>query len=503
MEVAKPRSGGVLKIKAYGRTLNTDLDPAGNGYPVVIDNLYEGLVRLDQNLNIFPGVADYWTISEGGKKVVFYLRKEAVFHNGQDVTADDVKFSLERLFKLKGNPLFYLFATRIEGGEEFWQGQASEVRGLKVIDSKTLEINWKYPSVANFYFLAANFAKILPKNLVLKDKKRFFDRPVGAGPFKFDFWLRNSRLDVIGIRLVRNDRYFGRKSYIQAVEISPYFLLDDFFRDEVQIVPYLTYRISRSKYQVIENNSCHLVYLLFSCHLPPFDRPEIRKALKYFIGKGQLAGLVSTSAYFGQILENYIPPFLPGFLPADKEEEPSLSQVLATLSSAGLGNSEKPLVVNLYFEFPQKDLVQRIFRQLQEDLLPAGIRLELKSIRSLDEIRNEKTPYLVYFDWLADFPDPEFIIYPIFHSRSYFNNSYLHYKNQEVDRLLEAQQLSSSFEQRIRLFWQIEEWLRNEVPAIPLFYFKQRLAYQPYLKNLKSQPFGFFSLNLKDVWIDR
>lgn len=502
-EASKPKPGGVLKIKAYGRSLNTDLDPAGNGYPIVIEHLYEGLVRLDQSLSLFPGVADYWTISEGGKKVTFYLRKDAVFHNGQEVTAEDVKFSFERLFQLKGNPLFYLFATRIEGGEEFWQGLAPEVRGLKVIDSKTLEIDWKYPSVANFYFLAASFAKVLPRNLVLKEKKRFFSRPVGAGPFKFDFWLRNSRLDIIGIRLAKNERYFGRKPYVQAVEVSPYFLLDDFFRDEVQVVPYLSYRISRNKYQVIESNSLHIVYLLFSCHLPPFDRPEIRKALKFFIEKSKLTGLASTPAYFGQVLDNYIPPYLPGFLPTEKEEEPSLSRVLETLASCGLGNSEKPLVVNLYFEFPQKGLVKNIYRELREELLPAGIRLELKLVKSLDEIKNDKTPYIVYFDWLMNFPDPEFLIYPLFHSGSYLNSNYIHYRNQEVDELLEAQRVSPGFDRRVTLFRQIEELLRAEVPAIPLYFYKQRLAYQPYIKNLKSQPLGFFYLNLRDAWIDR
>jgi len=483
--------------------LNFDLDPAGNGYPAVIEHLYEGLVRLDQNLGIFPGLADYWTISEGGRKITFYLRKDAFFHNGQEVTAEDVKFSFERLFQLKGSPLFYLFATRVEGGEEFWRGAAAEVSGFKVLDSKTLEIDWKYPSVANFYFLAAGFSKILPRNLVVTQKKRFFNRPVGAGPFKFDYWIRNSRLEIIGIRLERNDRYFGRKPYIQAIEISPYFLLNGFFQDEVQVVPYLSYRISRSKYQVIESNSLHVAYLFFSCHLPPFDRPEVRKALKGFIEKSKLAGLASSSAYFGQVLDNYIPPYLPGFLPVDEDKAPSLGKALDNLSAYGLGNSEKPVIVNLYFEFPQKEIIQNIYRELRQELLPAGIRLELKLVRSLEKLRNETTPYLVYFDWLMSFPDPEFLIYPLFYSGSFFNSNYFRYRNQQVDELLEAQEGYPGFDRRVALFRQIEDWLRAEVPAIPLYFYKQRLAYQPYIKNLKPLPLGLFYINLRDAWIDR
>ncbi|PMP95694.1 MAG: hypothetical protein C0168_04995 [Candidatus Aminicenantes bacterium] len=499
----QPRPGGILRIKAYGRTLNMDLDPAGNGYPEVIENLYEGLLRLDRNLSLFPGLADYWTISEGGQKVIFYLRKGAVFHNGQPVTAEDVKFSYERLFQLKGNPLFYLFASRIEGGEEFWQGAASEVLGLKVLDSQTLEIDWKSPNINNFYFLAASFAKILPRNLILKEKRRFFEKPIGAGPFKFDFWLRNSRLDIIGISLARNEKYFGRKPYLQTIEISPYFLLDDFFRDEVQVVPYLSYRISKNKYQVIENSSNHLAYLFFNCHQPPFDRPEIRKALAGFIDKSRLAGLVSSPAYFAQVLNNFIPPFLPGFLPIQREEEADLSRIYNTLSEAGLGNPAKPLTVYLYFEFPLKELVQNIYQELREDLRPASINLELRPIKSLSEIKNEQTPYLVYFDWLVNLPDPEFLISPLFYSRSYFNSLYFHYQNQQVDELLETQSNLSGFDRRLSIFRQIETLLKADLPAIPLYYFNQRMAYQPYIKNLKAQPLGFFYLNLRDAWIDR
>lgn len=503
LEALEPRAGGILRIKAYGRNLNPDLDPAGNGYPTVIEHLYEGLVRLDHNLNVLPGLADYWTISDGGKKITFYLRKEAVFHNGQEVRAEDVKFSYERLFQLKRNPLFYLFATRVEGGKEFWQGEVPEVSGFRVLDSKTFEIDWKLPSTANFYFLASSFAKILPKNLILSQKKRFFNKPVGAGPFKFDYWLRNSRLDIIGIRLERNDRYFGRKPYVQAIEISPYFLLDDFLEDEIQIVPYISYRISRNKYQIMESSTLHLVYLFFSCHLPPFDRPEVRQALKIFIEKDKLAGLASSSAYFAQVMNSYIPPYLPGFLPEEESEAPSLGRAVETLSSHGLGNSEKPVIVYLYIEFPQKEIIQNVYRELRQELLPAGIKLELKLVKSLEEAGTETVPYLIYFDWLMNFPDPEFLIYPLFHSKSFLNNNYFHYRNLQVDELFEAQQSSSGFDRRVALFNQIEEYLRREVPAIPLHFYKQRQAYQPYIKNLKSQPPAFFFVNLRDAWVDR
>ncbi|MCR4396301.1 MAG: ABC transporter substrate-binding protein [Candidatus Saccharicenans sp.] len=502
-ETPRPKPGGELRVRPLGATLNTDLDPAGNGYPLVIEHLYEGLVRLDQNLNILPGLADYWSVAENGRKVTFYLRQQAFFHNGQEVTAADVKFTYERLFRLKTRPVFFQFASRLEGGEEFWNGQASEVSGLRVVDSKVLEINWKQPGVPNFYFLAADFAKILPAGPVQSQKRKFFDKPVGAGPFKFDYWLRNTRLDIIGIRLARNENYFARKPFLEAVEISPLFRLDDFFENEIQVVPYLTFRIPRDKYQILESNLLQLSYLFYSCHLPPFDNPEVRRALPSFLERRQLAGLASTTANFCQVMDSYLPPFLPGFIPESIERNQNLSRVLQTLEAAGLGRADKPLPVNIFFEVANQDLIPNLYQFLRDELKPAGIKLEWKRRSSPEELAQEKTPYLFYLDWQPDLPDPEFVLQPLFQSEAELNRSYFHYKNPRLDELLEAQKNSLNFDRRLNIFKQIEKILQEETPALPLFFHKQRLAYQPYLKNLKARTGESMVLNLKDVWMDR
>lgn len=502
-ETPRPKPGGELRVRPLGLALNTDLDPAGSGYPLVIEHLYEGLVRLDQNLNILPGLADYWSVAENGRKVTFYLRQQAFFHNGQEVTAADVKFTYERLFKLKSRPVFFQFASRIEGGEEFWNGLAPEVSGLRVVDKKVMEIDWKQPGIPNFYFLAADFAKILPAGPVQSQKKKFFDKPVGAGPFRFDYWLRNTRLDIIGIRLVRNENYFTRKPFLEAVEISPMFQLEDFFENEIQVVPYLTFRIPRDKYQILESNLLQLSYLFYSCHLPPFDSPEVRRALLAFLERRQLAGLASTTANFCQVMDSFLPPFLPGLIPESIERNQNLSRVLQTLEAAGLGRVDKPLTVNIFFDVANKDLIPNLYKFLRDELKPAGIKLELKPRPSPAELAQEKTPYLFYLDWQPDLPDPEFVLQPLFQSEAALNRSYFHYKNPRLDELLEAQKNSLNSDRRLHIFKQIEKILQEEAPALPLFFHKQRLAYQPYLKNLKARAGDFMVLNLKDVWMDR
>jgi len=223
-------------------------------------------------------------------------------------------------------------------------------------------------------------------------------------------------------------------------------------------------------------------YLFFSCHLPPFDQPEVRNLISRLIEKSKLAGLVSSPAYFAQVMDNYIPPYLPGFLPSPPPEELSFGRIAERLASYGLGSSSRTLPVNLYFEFPLKELSDKLYRELKDELRPAGIDLQLKLIKSLDEIKNDRTPYLVYFDWLIPVPDPEFLLYPLFHSRSFLNLNYFQYKHEQLDTWLEEQRNAGLLEKRVELFRQMEELLKNEVPAVPLYYFKQRVAYQPYIK---------------------
>jgi len=150
-------------------------------------------------------------------------------------------------------------------------------------------------------------------------------------------------------------------------------LLDGFFRDEVQIVPYLSYRISRDRYQVLESNSLQVSYLFFSCHLPPFDQPEVRSLLGRLIEKSKLAGLVSSPAYFAQVLDDYIPPYLPGFLPSSPPEELSFGRLSERLAAHGLGNSGQALTVNLYCEFSMKEQAEKLFSELKNELRPAGL----------------------------------------------------------------------------------------------------------------------------------
>jgi ABC-type transport system substrate-binding protein len=499
----RPRSGGVFHLKAFTDEFRMQLDPASpDSYIFLSEQLFDGLVKLDKNMNIVPNLAEYWAISSDGTRYTFYLRKGVRFHHGSELTAEDVKFSLERLLDPKLHfPYHQYFLNTVVGAKDFWEGKAKEVSGFRVTDKYTFEIEWIKPFVSALNLMSMHFCKILPRELVLDKGKGFFFKPSGTGPFVFDSWLRNTRLDIIGVRLVRNAEYFGGKPYLQGIEFSPLFTLEHFLAGEIESIPVLSEKLLRSNYQIFENGLLHPVFLGMSCHIPPFNQAPVRKAIAFAINKGEIARAASGVSYALQLTNNYIPPRLPGFFPKDDEKSYDLEQAKMLLQEAGFSPENRFPAVTLFLDSPRTETKLRIYKEFRSQLEALGIRLRLSFYKSTEEIMGFKEPYLVLSERVMTFPDPEALIRPLFCSNSEFN--IFHYSNPEVDALLQEAEVEPSWTKRIGLFHQIEQILASDVPAIPLFSKQNRVAMQPYVRGVEVPPLGFYYLDAKKIWLDK
>jgi ABC-type transport system substrate-binding protein len=505
----KPQPGGTLVIKAYQTPFNPVFDPAASSHYFMIEQLYDGLVKFDNNFLIIPSLAEYWTISEDGKRITFYLRKGVKFHHGREMTAEDVKFSLERLVqKRPGNACYQYFTSRVEGAEAYWQGKAKEVSGFRVLDPTTFEIQWTRPYVSGLglSLLSMYYCKILPKDLLLAQGSGFFQKPVGTGPFKFAYWLRSRKFDVpnleiLGVRLERNYRYFGKKPYLDALEYSPYFSENEFEAGGVHIIPVTSDSLTHKRFQILENNSLRSASLALSCHIPPLDRAEVRRALALGINKARLAEAAYTAAFAPQVTENYIPSMLPGFFPRDVSPvyEPDKARMLLVRLLPETGGR---LTLTLVFLLPKRDIYFRLSSELERELDALGISLDVKYIKAAEDIRGVRGPYLKFLEWNMDFPDPENVTMPLFASRSPVNQLNSHYANPRLDALLEQSEVESSWERRTGLFRQMEQILFEDVPSIPLYTERIRIALLPSVHGAKLPALGFFFLDTKDIWLE-
>ena len=499
----EPRSGGIFRLRSFADEFRMQLDPAQAGSFIFIsEQIYDGLVRLNKSFNIVPSLAEYWEISQDGKKHKFYLRKGIKFHHGQELSADDVKFSLERLLDKKTNsPYYQFFLSRVLGAREFRDGDVQGVKGFRVIDKYTFEITWTKSFVSALDLMSMHFCKILPRDQILERGQGFFRRPSGTGPFMFDYWMRDGKLNVVGIRLKQNEDYFIGKPYLNVVEFCPLFNLDHFVNRQIDSIPILSERLLRSNYQIFQDGAIHPVFLGMSSQIAPLDKLTVRKAISYGLHRGEIIRAAHDIKYLRKEIDSYIPSRMPGFFPSDKKIAYDVDRARQLLQEAGFSEEREMPDLTLFLDLPREDIKISIFRELREQLRNLGIDLKLSFFRSLEEVKESKNPYLILTGRLLNLPDPEDVIRPLFFSKSIFN--VIGYSNSELDRLLQEAELERSWTRRISLFHQIEQILFSDMPAIPLYNQENRVAMQPYVRGVEMSPLGFYYLDAKKIWLEK
>jgi len=499
----RPRFGGTFRIKSFASTFNRQLDPAHpDSYIFLSEQIFDGLAELDKDLNPVPALAEYWTISEDVTNYTFYLRRGVQFHNGDELTAGDVKFSLERLLdKQTNSPYYQFFLPRVVGAAEFREGKRKDVAGFRVVDEHTFEIQWTKPYVSALYLLSMHFCKIMPRERVQGRERRFFERPIGTGPFAYEHLMMDPQGDIVGVTLKRNGQYFRGSPYLEAVDFSPYFTLEHFLNGEIDSFPVTSDRLLTPEFQIFRDDSLHPIFLGMSSHIPPFDRQIVRKAIKYGIDKRELARDTFDWRFIDEVTDNYIPHRLTRFYPKYDDVSFDRSMAIQTLREAGFTEDNEFPTLTLLIEEPRTELKIEIHKALSKQLELLGIRLRMHYYRSLDEIKEFRDPYLIFIGRVMDFPDPEDIIRPFFYSKSVFN--VFGYSNPEMDRLLLEAEVESSWTKRIKLFHQIEEILFQDVPSLPLFSHQNRVVMQPWVRGVEVPPLGFYYLDVKKIWLDK
>jgi len=498
----KPTAGGTLRLKPFTDVLNINLDPAKEADIFLLEQLYDGLIRLDKDLNIAPALAEYWTISPDGKMVTFYLRRGVQFHNGQELTSEDVKFSLERLLDSRVSSRYsLLFLDHVVGAREFWTGRVSSVAGFKAISRYVFEINWRNPYVSGLYLLSLYCCKVLPRDLVQARGGQFFWKPVGTGPFLFSYWLRDPRLQIMGVRFERNPRYFGGRPYLEAIEYSPFFNLDHFRQREIDIIPFLSKDLGEADCLIQKEGSLEGVFLGMSCQNPPLDRPAMRQAVSLALDRRRIAQVATTSESVPQLMDNFIPAMLPGFTPAEKSWPSNLEEARQLLRREGFTDLGRLPSLIVYVKAPPREAFERLYRELQSQLEELGFRLSLRHYRSSREVLAQSRPFLILIEWRLDFPDAANLIFPLFAGRSPQN--LIGFSNALLDRWLEEADVERSWSKRIDYFRQAESLLYKEVPAVPLYTSLRRMAIQPYVRGVEVPPLGFSYLDTTKIWVKK
>ncbi len=507
-DTGQPKSGGVLRCALLDDPAS--LDPAGFNEELGIEvgkEIFDGLVDFDfRTGRIVPAHAEKWD-NKDNRVFTFYLRKGTKFHNGKEVTAEDFRYSLDRLLKRDTAAKVGWLLENVEGAAARMSGQAKETGGIKVIDKYTLEITLAKPDPGFLSKLAYPGAAVVDKETVEKAGEAFRStgaKPeiiVGSGPFKLRQWLPKNV-----IRLGRNDDYYGRKAYLDGVEFrvipSETTTLNEFRAgtlDFTDRVPPGQGSLVEKEFagQVIRNGMWDIVFYGFNLAKPPLQgNVKLRQALNYAVDREGIikAVLEGRGVPAGGILP-------PGMAEYNKDlagytYDPAKAAALLTEAGypKGQGLSEIELSYN-----NNRETNQTIAEAVQAQLKAVGVRIRLKGL-PLPEYKQEVwTGKAGFFrlSWSADAMDAGSILYPLFNSRAEAN--LFHYANPEVDRLLEQARATTGQEERTGIYRTAEQKIVEDAPAVWLFHSVTLYLRGKNVHGIRENPMDLVPLN--EVWI--
>jgi len=480
------------------------------GLPLnIFDRLVESKTVSPGKSELVPGLAESWDVSDDGLVYTFHLREGALFQNGDEVKAEDVYYTFDRMLDPATEGLNTDFFDMIEGAEARMNGEADVTTGIKVADDYTVEITLVEPFSPFVAGIATPAGSIYCKKVAEEAGDKFGIDPeftVGSGPFKLSEWVVNDKI----VLETFDDYWAGRAQYDELV----FKIIPDaetarmlFENGEVDVfncdmarsqIPYFE-ASDKWKDQIISGPRVGVYYFCLNESIPPLDNVKVRKALQMAINR---KGILDQMFYGKGILVNgVLPPGLYGYNENIKEIPYDIEAAKALLVEAGYPDGFD-MELSQTSDSPNTLKINEI---VQANLADIGVNVTITQLDESAFFGTRKTGKLpsYYSDWSADFNDPDNFIYSFFAEKNAAGRSF-NYANKEVQAKIEEARVMTDPEARIALYQEIENTIVHEDAAwIPLFELEHLFVVQPYVKNYKVAWNGWSDQSFYDVKIEK
>ena len=503
------KSGGILKrVWSDPPTLDPHLVTDGTSYGIVIE-VFSGLVKLGSNPNepIEPDLAESWKILDGGKTYEFKLRENLKFSNGENVTTEDIKWSLERAAHPDtGSTVAEEFLGDIIGVQDIIDGNSNNAEGITIIDDEIIQIKIDAPKA---YFLAKltyPTAFIVNKQNINEGGRNWTDNPISTGPFTLKEYKIGQR-----IRIARNDSYWGTPAYLDEVvfNLAGGVSMAMYENDEIDITGVGLADLERvedpteplNKDLIVVPPSFSVSYIGFNVNEPPFDDVKFRQALNYAVDKQLIADQVFSNLV--RPAYGIIPPNFPGFSQDIEGLKFNIEKAQNLLNESRYSDpSTRPrITVTVPGTGGSPGLTTEVIADMWRQNL--GIEVEIQQVEWATYIQDLHRGRLQSFSglsWQADYPDPSTFIDVLFRSDSALNNG--NYSNKEVDSLINKAQTEQDITKRVNLYNDAEKIIVNDAAWLPLWWgVEAKALVKPWIKDYK-----FYSMTIPTyqyVWIDK
>lgn len=465
----------------------------------LINQVYQGLVKLDNHLIEIPDLAKYWAVDSGHTHYTFYLKDDQTFHNGDTVDAGDVVASLEYFLRHKTDSYIHPYFKVIKGVDEFCQNKASHVEGIKKESPFVVSFYLKHPYIPFLKLLSLPEAKVMPRSILGRKGIELSDHPVGSGPYL----IKHKTSDYILLDAFRwserDDKSLGVRNFkiwlhpdriYERLENYDFDISYTYVRDFVD---------TTNQFDAYYTPSLALTFLGINCQKPPTDNQMFRKALFYGINQDQVR------EEFGSIA-NPVNFYCPLNLPRDTERFPyqNYDSVKAKrylkIAAEQLNSDQIPMISLAVDSTLYSNIITNVVLQ---NLEYAGIpyRIAYYSGLSLEqEAKLIREHNLFLLGWYMDVPDPEYFFDVLFNSKQ--STNLMNYSNDVVDSLLQECYSNQHIEERLRTYVKIEKLLMQDAPIVPLMNDYEKIVFRKALKNVMFNRLGIVGLDLSQIRVD-
>ena len=478
-------------VLAAGESRNPrSYDPAtthGSGDRLV----FSGLVSLDPTLRLTPDLAESWDVAGGGTIYTFRLRREAAFHDGRPVTAEDVRYSWERAADpALGSDTVLTYLGDILGVLEMASGEADHIRGVSVLDEHSLQVTIDAPKPYFLLKLTYPTAFIVDRDNV-ESGAEWFRHPNGTGPYRLVEWRSFEELI-----------YASNEAFYLGAPSIPYVVVRLYAGDSVRL--YEAGEIDMAGVggydadrfldpaeplhdELLTGVSLCTGYVVFDVSQPPFEDVNVRKAFSMAFDRQKYIDLLTGGLALPA--GGPYPPGLPGFsydlrgLPYDPAEARRLLQ----RSRYGGANGLPPIVYTDGGIGSHVNADVAAMAEMWQQNLGVTITIEnLEYNFYLDQVYSGNHGQLFGGGWCADYPDPENFVDVLFHSASQQNLG--GYTNLALDTLLEQARVEQDSSRRIALYQQAEQIIVDDAPVLFTTHGLSFQLVKPYVKGYVLTP---------------
>jgi peptide/nickel transport system substrate-binding protein len=472
--------------------------------------LFNGLVQLNDSLQVLPDIAKSWEISDNGLEYSFFLREDVFFHKHE-------LFGLEKTRNVTASDFVYSF-QRLKDPKVASPGKwvLNYVASFNAVEKHVFKIRLKQAFPPFLSLLSMKYCAVVPKEAVVFFGDNFRSNPIGTGPFQFKLWVENTKLIFR-----KNPNYYekddkgNRLPYMEAVSIS--FLPDkqseflqfiqgnlDFLNSiDVSYKDDLLTQEGKLQMRYTEEinlisspflNTEYLGFCLDQTKEKAVHSKKIRQAMNYGFDREKmilyLRNGIGTPAVHG-----FIPKGLPSFCNEQGYEyNPEKARQLVQSYTEETGDENPTLTIHTDSQYV--DLCAYIQRALEKVGLTVSVQVMPPSTLRQAKVNGQLSMYRG--SWIADYPDAENYLF-IFHSDYFSPNgpNYTHFENKKFDSLYAAANQLTAAKQRHLLYQKMDRILIEEAPVVPLYYDVALRFTRKNIKNLGINPINH--LHLKHV----